>query len=256
MNRRHGLALGALLAVVLLAGCGLGPSEIPEDELSQNATYDWDVNATATFDISRSSYAAIVNVSNSTELEVWRRDPIEGDNPVNLRALQFRYRNGTVVNASHANLTATRDGDQTVIGLPADEGLVGYTASRADKQFGTPAFVDGAYEFVLPPGARIGIPLLSQAGPGGWRSTVEDNRMTVRWDNVTSGAVSVRYYLERDILIFGSVAAILLVAGVVGTLYYRRQLQTLEGKRKELGLDVEEEDDDDFGNDGPPPGMR
>jgi len=256
MNRRQLLALAGLAAVVLLAGCGLGPSDIPDDELRENATYDWDVNATATFDISRSSYAAVVNVSNSSELEVWRRDPIEGDNPVNLRALQFRFRNGTVVNATEANLTATRNQDRTVIGLPADEGLVGYTASRGDKQFGTPAFVDGSYEFVLPPGARVGIPLLSQAGPGGWTSSVEDNRMTVRWANVTRGSVSVRYYLQRDILIFGSLAAIMVVAGVVGTLYYKRQLSELEETRKELGLDVETEDDDDFRDDGPPPGMR
>lgn len=255
MNRRHILALGALAAVVLLAGCG-GTSEIPADDLSENATYDWDVNATATFDISRSSYAAIVQVTNSSELEVWRRDPIEGDNPVNLRALQFRYTNGTVVNATEANLTATRNNDRTIVGLPDDEGLVGYTAARGDKQFGTPAFVDGSYEFVLPPGARIGIPLLSQAGPGGWSSTVEDNRMTVRWDNVTRGSVSARYYLERDILIFGSVAAILVVVGTFGTLYYRRQLQEIKEKRQGIGLDVETEDDDDFGNDGPPPGMR
>lgn len=257
MNRRHVLALGALLAAVLLAGCGLGgPSDIPEDDLSENATYDWQVNATATFDMSRSSYAAVVNVTNSTELEVWRRDPIEGDNPVNLRALQFRYRNGTVVNATEGNLSATRAGDNTVIRLPTDEGLVGYTASRSNKQFGTPAFLEGSYEFVLPPGARIGIPLLSQAGPGGWSSAVEDNRMTVRWADVTGGAVTVRYYLERDILIFGSLAAIMIVVGVFGTLYYRRQLQTLEEKRKGLGLDVETGEDDDFGDDGPPPGMR
>lgn len=255
MNRTRLLAVGALLAVVLLAGCGLGPSEIPKEDLSKNATYDWNVNATATFDISRSSYAAVVNVTNSSELEVWRRDPIEGDNPVNLRALQFRFRNGTVVNASQENLNATRTQDKTVIGLPAREGMVGYTASRADKQFGTPAFVDGSYEFVLPPGARIGIPLLSQAGPGGWSSSVEDNRMTVRWANVTTGSVSVRYYLQRDIILFGSLAAIMLVAGVVGTVYYRRKIRQLEGKRQELGLDVETEDDD-VRDDGPPPGMR
>ncbi|MFC7133849.1 MULTISPECIES: DUF5803 family protein [Salinibaculum] len=255
MNRRHYLAAGALLAVVLLAGCGLGPSEIPEEDLSENATYDWDVNATATFDISRSSYAAVVNVTNSSELAVWRRDPIEGDNPVNLRALQFRYRNGTVVNATHANLTATRNQDRTVIGLPARDGLVGYTAARADKQFGTPVFVEGSYEIVLPPDARVGIPLLSQAGPGGWSSSVEGDRMTVRWDNVSSGSVSVRYYLQRDIILFGSLAAIMVVAGVAGTLYYRRKIRELEGKREDLGLDVETEDDD-FGDDGPPPGMR
>lgn len=256
MNRRHVLGVTALLTVVLLAGCSLGPSEVSENKLSQNASYNWDVNATATFNISRSSYATIVNVTNSSELDVWRRDAIEGENPVNLRSLKFRYRNGTVVNATEANLTATQRNEKTVISLPADEGLVAYTGNRANKQFGTPSFTEGSYEFILPPGARIGIPLLSQANPGGWQTTVENNRMTVRWDNVSSGGVNVRYYLQRDILIFGSLALLLVVAGVGGTLYYRRQLQDLESQRKELGLDVENEDDDDIGDDGPPPGMR
>jgi predicted small lipoprotein YifL len=255
MNRRHLLALGALAAVVALAGCGFGPSEIPEDELTENATYDWDVDAKATFDLSRSSYSTVVNITNSSQLEVWQRGAIEGDMPVSLRSLQFRYRNGTVVNATHANLTATRQQERTVIDLPDDEGLVGYTASRGNKQFGTPAFVEGSYEFVLPPGTRIGLPLLSDASPGGWETTVEDNRQTVRWDEVTRGAVSVRFYLQRDILIFGSLFAIVVVGGVIGSIYYIRQIRQLEDQREELGLDVETEDDD-IGNDGPPPGMR
>lgn len=255
MRRRHLHALGLLVLVATLAGCGLGPTEIPEDRLTENASYDWDTNATVTFDISRSSYTAVVNVTGNSSLEVWRRDPIEGDNPVNLRSLKFRYRNGTVVNASATNLTATKEQDQTRIDLPAENGSVGYTAARSNKQFGSPAFVDGSYEIIMPPGARVGIPLLSQASPGGWSSNVSDNRMTIRWDNVTSGNVNVRYYLQRDLLLFGGLLAIVIVVGAGGSLYYYRQLQDLRDQREELGLDVETEDDD-VGDDGPPPGMR
>jgi hypothetical protein len=42
---------------------------------------------------------------------------------------------------------------------------------------------------------------------------------------------------------------------VVGGLYYYRQIRSLRQQREEIGLDVETEDDD-LGDDGPPPGMR
>jgi hypothetical protein len=70
---------------------------------------------------------------------------------------------------------------------------------------------------------------------------------------VTSDSVAVRYYLQRDLYIFGGAAAGLFAAGVVGTLYYRRQIEELRKRREEMGIDVDT-DDDDFG-DGPPPGM-
>ncbi|WP_340099274.1 DUF5803 family protein [Salinibaculum salinum] len=253
MRRKHLLALGALVLAAALAGCGFGSSEIPEDQLNEQATYDWDTSADATFNISRSSYATVVNVSNET-VEVWQRDAIEGDNPVNLRALQYRYENGTVVNASHGNLSATRDGDKTQISVPEAGGKVAYTASRSGKQFSTPVFIEGSHEVILPPGARVGIPLLSQVSPGNWNSTVENDRMTVRWGNLSDETINTRYYLERDLLIFAALAIIALLVGTVGGLYYFRQIRGLESQREEIDIDIDY-DDDDFGDDGPPPGM-
>lgn len=255
MRRKHLLALGALVLAAALAGCGFGfgSSDIPEDQLNENATYEWDTSADATFNLSRSSYATVVNVTNET-VEVWQRDPIEGDNPVDLRALKYQYENGTVVNASHGNLSATREGDRTQISVPEPDGKVAYTASRSGKQFSTPVFTEGSHEVILPPGARVGIPLLSQVSPGNWNSTVENDRMTVRWGNLTDGNVNTRYYLERDLLIFGGLALIAVLVGIVGGLYYFRQIRGLEAQREEIDVDIDY-DDDDFGDDGPPPGM-
>jgi hypothetical protein len=253
MRRKHLLALGALVLAAALAGCGFGSSDIPEDQLNEEATYDWDTSADATFNISRSSYATVVNVTNET-VEVWQRDAIEGDNPVDLRALQYQYENGTVVNASYGNLSATRSGDRTQISVPEASGKVAYTASRSGKQFSTPVFTEGSHEVILPPGARVGIPLLSQANPGNWNSTVENDRMTVRWGNLSDGTINTRYYLERDLLIFAALAIIALLVGTVGGLYYFRQIRGLEAQREEIDIDIDY-DDDDFGDDGPPPGM-
>lgn len=254
MKRKRLLALGALVLAAALAGCGFGSSEIPEDRLNENATYDWDTSANATFNISRSSYATVLNVTNET-VEVWQRDPIEGDTPVRLRALKFRFENGTVVRSNETgNLTARTSQDRTIIEMPTDSGKVAYTAPRSGKSFSTPVFANGSHEVILPPGARVGIPLLSQVRPGNWNSTVENNRMTIRWENLTSGSISARYYLQRDLLLFAAVAVISILVGIGGALYYLRQIRSLEARREELGIDVDYEDDE-FGDDGPPPGM-
>jgi hypothetical protein len=251
MNRRV-LAVLALLGALALGGC-LGPSEIPEAELTAEGTYDWETNATATFNLSRSSYSAVVELTNQTELAVWRRDELGSESPVPLEALRFRFRNGTVVNATEANISVTQTNDRSVISVPAANGSVAYRAARSGKRFSTPAFVEGSYEVVLPPAGRIGVPLLSQASPGGYSTSVRDDRMTVHWEGVTGGAVTVRYYLERDLLLFTALAVFVLVAGAGGTLYYLRKIRTLERRRKEMGGDVEYEDDSRDG--GPPPGM-
>jgi len=253
MRRRY-LAVGGLVLLALLAGCGLGPSEIPEDQLAADGEYRWDTGADVSFNLSRSSYAAVVDLKNSSNLSVHSRDALGTESSVQLSNLQFRYPNGTVVNASHPDLSASLAQKRTDITVPAPDGKVAYTASRNGKQFSTPAFVGGSYEVTLPPGARIGVPLLSQAGPGGYETTVDGGRMTVRWANVTQGAVQVRYYLQRDLLLFGGLAAIVVAVGAGGTLYYLRQIRRLEKQREELGLDVDH--DDDPRDRGPPPGMR
>ncbi|MEF8908480.1 MAG: DUF5803 family protein, partial [Haloarculaceae archaeon] len=64
----------------------------------------------------------------------------------------------------------------------------------------------------------------------------------------------VRYYLQRDLWIFGGIAVVSVTLGIGGLVYYLRQIRQLEEKREELGLDVDYEDDPT--DDGPPPGMR
>ena len=253
MRRKHLLALGALFAVVVLAGCLGGSSEISQDRLNEQATYDWNTSADATYNISRSSYATVLTVTNES-VEVWQRDAIEGETPVRLRALRFRFDNGTVVRSNETeNLTARTGNDRTTIEMPTDSGQVAYTAPRSGKSFSTPVVVNGSQEIILPPGARVGIPLLSQVGPGNSNTSVENNRMTVRWENETDGTLSTRYYLERDLLIFAALAVIAILVGGGGGLYYYRQIQTLEAQRDELGIDIDY-DDDEF-DDDPPPGM-
>jgi len=253
MNRRH-LALCGLVALVALSGC-LGGGDISEEDLNAEAEYDWDTDTTVAVDLSRSSYTTVVNATNRSTLAVYERDALGTENPVQLSALQFRYPNGTVVNASEGNLSATLTNDRTEIGLPAEEGQVAYTAERTGKSFSTPAYVEGSYSVRLPENSRIGIPLLSAASPGGYATSVDDaDRMVVTWEGIESSTVSVRYYLQRDVWLFGGLVAVAFSVGLGGLLYYVRQIRRLEDQRKELGLDVDYEDDPT--DEGPPPGMR
>jgi hypothetical protein len=94
---------------------------------------------------------------------------------------------------------------------------------------------------------------MSQVSPGGYDSSVEDSRMTIHWDEIEDGSISVRYYLVRDLYLFGGLAALAALLAVGGALYYLRQIRTAREKREEVGLDVET--DEDYGGNDPPPGM-
>ncbi len=258
MRGRLLLAVGLVAVLASLAGCGsfLGPGQPDPGELNATANYDWETNATTTYNISRSSYTAVIETGNRTSVVVYQRDELGTDQPLTPRALQYRFANGTVITANHSTLGAQTQGQQTNITVPEADGAVAFTGNRPNaKRFATPVFVEGSHEVILPPRTRVGIPLMSQVSPSANSRSVTNNRMTVRWTAVDRGPVVVRYYLQRDVLLFGGMGALLAVAGIFGGLYYYRQIRSLEKQREEIGLDVETEDDD-FGDDGPPPGMR
>lgn len=258
MNKRR-RALLALVAVVFLAGCGLfGGGEIDEDDLVGEQEYNWESNATTAVDLSVSSnaYAAVVDVEGQSSLEVYRVSTFRGDSSVSIEALQFQFPNGTIVDATHQNLTAIEGSDETTINLPAENGSVGFTASRDGKRYSSPVFVDGDYEIELPESTRVGIWGLSRTSPSPDETVLEDDQMTLHWEDMERGdAISIRYYLVRDMYLFGGLLAISLSLAIGGFTYYYRQIRRAQAKREEVGLDVDMEDDD-LEDDGPPPGMR
>lgn len=261
--RQRTIALCGLVALVFLAGCSFGGGEIPEDELTGEAEYDWETNQSASFTLqdperfsfSSETYAAVIEIKNESSLAVYQETALRGDNSIQIEALRFRFTNGTVVNATHSNLTAIERSGETELEFPADNGTVAYTSVREGKRWSTPAYVEGSYEVILPEGREVGIPLLSRTAPGGYETSTEDGQMVITWEEVDNDRILLRWYLVRDLYLLGGIVGVAAVIGLIGGIYYFSAIRRARKKREDVGLDVEMEDDDDFG-DGPPPGMR
>jgi hypothetical protein len=234
------VALG-VLALVALAGCagtGLGGSPAPSDEqLAENATYDWSHDADVTLNVTGGEYKTVADVNGSERVRLASTSGFAARNPVSISAVQFRYENGTVVGADAIDVS-TRD-QRTVVDLPAANGTFAYTGSAGTRSVNAPLDFEGSHEVVLPPGMRVSFPVFGDVSPGGYEQSVEDNRVHLQWSSLSSATVSVDYYLVRDLYIFGGLLGALSLVAVGGVVYYRLRIRRLEREREEAGLDYE-----------------
>ncbi|SEO76816.1 hypothetical protein SAMN04487948_10513 [Halogranum amylolyticum] len=265
MNRRLVLGTASLVVLLLSAGClgaVMGPQDVSDERLNEPpaAAYEWDSDRDAHITVTENaSFAAVYDV-NETEVQLFRRDGLGGRNAISVSALQYRYENGTVVGGTEFRErggTVKQTNDAVTVTLPQDArdspGELAFTSSSTPKRFALPTFVKGSYEVVLPPDRRIDFFLFGQVRPTYTERTVDDQSRThVLWDDVQSDSILVQFYLQRDLTIFGGIAAVGVVVAVAGLFYYKRQIEALEDQRRDMGLNVDIEDDDD----GPPPGMR
>ncbi|ADJ15648.1 DUF5803 family protein [Halalkalicoccus jeotgali] len=249
MNRRL-LAFVSLVALVTLAGCAGFGSTTSEEGLNEEASYDWDTDADATINVSGGEYQAVYTVENRSSIRLYESTRYGDDNPIDVRAVQFRYPDGTVVGTEEIDVQETRSG--VTIELPAENGQLAFTSETQSNNFATETFVEGSYEVILPPGYRIDNFVLANVRPGGYESETVDDRVHIRWDEMNASVISVRYYLERDVYLFGGLIVVASIGAIIAGAYVYRQMQELRRKREEAGLDVDIEEDDRK----PPPGMQ
>lgn len=252
MRRRWLLAVLCVAALAASAGC-TGTSTVSDSQLAQNATYGWGQNATVAVNVTDGQYRAVVNVTgaNATQLQFSQSSQLGGSSPIAISALQFRYPNGTVVNASAFDVSQSNKA--VTVKPPATAGELAYTApagghsvslpgivSGGSHSVSIPALVAGSYDVTLPAGMRVGLPVVSDVSPGGYRTVTTGDRVRVRWASVDAGStVSVQYYRLRDLAIFGGLIGIALLAVVLVVVYFRLKIRRLEREREESGLDVE-----------------
>ncbi|AZH24880.1 DUF5803 family protein [Haloplanus aerogenes] len=261
MNRRYALPL-ALLVLVVTSGCMgfFGSQPISDDRLDEAppSPYVWDSDVNAHITITENARFQAVYRLNRSSIELFRRDGFGGRNSIPVSSVRYRYPNGTVITGTELRARGgaiDRSRSRVSVTLPsgAEGGKLAFTSSSTPKRFSLPTFVNGSYAVVLPPNRRVSVFPFGKVHPGGYDVVEDGDQRIIRWDSVETDAVSVQFYLQRDLLIFGGAAAVLAVVGVGGVFYYKRRIDELREQREELGLDVDTEDDE-FSDD-PPPGM-
>lgn len=271
MNRRL-LAALALVFVFGLAGCTtiFGSDAGDPESLSQEASYEYDTEYDAFITINRNNYTAVYNVSakvtgDNGTMQLWRTNALTVEQPLEISALQFRYPNGTVVKFVDGEAVRVyEDGTEeptdslsvettrrrTIVTLPAEEGQLALTAPKNGKELAIYTPVHGSYEVALPPNTDASIPLLSRVQPSNDDRREVGDRVHLQWESVETSIVLIRWYLDRDLWLFGGLAVVAGIVGVTGSAYYYRQIKRAEKRREQEGFELEYGDDD-----GPPPGM-
>lgn len=233
---RLGLAALMLVLLTVSAGCTLlGPGDVDAGDLEAEAEYDWDTSANVTINIKSDSYQAVYKIANQSELKVFRFHRFNNQRPIDPKAVQFRYPNGTIVGPESMEFEKQRSG--TVIDLPGRTGMLALTGPKQGKQVRIPTVIEGSYEVILPEDTDVRYFLLGRVSPSGYERTVENGQVHLRWDDVSGDSIVVRYYLARDLLIFGSVLLLALLALIGGLGYFWLQLRSLQDRRDEVALD-------------------
>lgn len=226
------LVVAAVATLALTAGC-LGPGTIDEAALDEPADYDWNTSTAGSVTIEDDQYRAVLTLENRTNVSLFGPDEFGGRAALPVRAVQYRHPNGTHLNAS--DLTVAERDDRTVIEVPEPGGHVAYTASVNANSLYLPVAVNGSHAVTLPEGTDFQAPIVGRARPSGFEREVTDGQVTIVWENPTAELITVDYYSERNLYIFGGVLALgVLIAGL-GVAYYRRQLRTLSAKRASMG---------------------
>ena len=242
--RRRTLAVGLLLVLVVSSGClsFFGGNQVDRDRLAEERSYDWDTTADTTVVVDRSEVRLVYALENRSTLELFRYERFNNERAVDPIALRFRHPNGTVVGPDA--MTVTKSRSATTIELPAEDGRVALTLPKRGKRVRLPVVVDGSHELVLPEDAWVRYWLLGRVVPPADSRTLEDDgRVHLRWASVERERLVVEYYLERDLLIFGSLLAVGLVALAAVLGYFYLQLRTLRERREAVAWEE--------GSDGP-----
>lgn len=232
------LIVAAVAGLVVSAGC-LGGGVVDEAALDESATYEWDTDVDASVNITGGQYQAVLNLENRTNVSVFGPGEFGGEAALPVQAVKYRYPNGTVRNVSVLNVT--EEGERTVIEAPTEGGQIAYTAQVRSSDLYLPVAVNGSHAVTLPPGDEVGFPIIGGAKPGGYDVDRSGERITLVWSNPDSNIISVDYYQERNLYIFGGVLGVAAVIAGAGLLYFRAQLRSLAARRGEMSPQDERE---------------
>lgn len=216
----------ALVAAVAVAGC------TSEPQFADDPAYEdkWGSDETVAFYLGEDLDYGVVTVTNASEIELWRRSSLGGDEPLNVDGVRFRHPNGTVTNVSAVDT----GGSRTVVSLPARRGELGYALRHSAGRFVHPMPVEGTARVELPPGTDARNLVLGGVSPD-QDEILSEEPLVLRWEELDRGTtVSVRYYDEGDPMLLIGLLAVLLLAAAAVLLYYRRIFDRLRRRTRRL----------------------
>lgn len=266
VRRRKLLAALALVGLLLGAGClgyVTGGGEIDDATLDREpaVAYDFDTGVDGRLTVTEASeYRAVYDVEGREQVRLFRETGYGTEEPIELHAFRVRYADGEVVNGStfraHGG-EVEQTTDEVWVRFPEDREAekLGFTAPSTPKRFVARVPVEGSLEVVLPPDRRVDFFLFGNVAPGGYETEVDGDTQRIVWEEFEGDRVIVQFYLERDLAIFAVAFVIAVVIAVAGVYHYRRRIERLAERRREMGLDVEEDPDEHDDRD-PPPGLR
>lgn len=233
---RPTLAAVAFALLAVTAGCAaFGSGDVDQGKLGEEVAYDWNTEADVTITVGKDRYKAVYRFENRSTIELYQFQRLNNERPIDPIGAKFRHIDGTVVNIDPGAVEKTRS--RTIISLPASEGQFAYSAPKTGKSIRVPVVAEGSYEVILPPNARVQYPLLGRVSPRGYVPDRAGSQVHLRWEEVTSDQIVLRYYLVRDLLIFGSLVAIAIALVIGGSVYFWLQLRTLRDRREEVALE-------------------
>jgi len=242
MNRRL-LALVVLVLVVGVSGCLSGGGPIDRERLDRAppGPYAWSTDAAVHATVHADDRVQVVVTPVEGELRLAFEDEVAGERSVPIGAVRAQQAGGTVLTGSQlreagARITETREATTVQVASSTDIVAVGFTMESRRNQLLLPAVRDGAHVVVLPEGRNVDLPIVGQVRPGP-DAMVEtaDGRIELRWEQLEARPISVRYYQDRDLVLFGGVIAVAAAVLVGGLVYFRREV--LQLRRRREGVD-------------------
>ena len=254
MNRRFALAVAAIALLAVSAGClgyATGGGEVTNETLDAEPPreYDFDTDRDAAFELSTDArYTVVYSIGDREELRLFEQTPYAGDQPMEFESLRYQYPNGDVINGSEFRARGgevEQTTDETWIRFADDMagGKLAFSGAGSPRRFTMRAYVEGSYAVTLPPDFSTEVPIVGHVSPRDHEVETVGDRDRIVWDEVTGGSIVVQSYREGDLVVFGVILVIAAIAAVAGTLYFRRQLEELRERRRDLGLSVNEDDD-------------
>lgn len=254
MNRRLALAVIAVALLAASAGClnYIQQGGEPDDEVLDREPaepYEWETDRDGHLSLhTADEVQAVYRVDEGQTLRLYQSTGLGTEGPLDIAAVRFQDEDGTELTGTELRDSEDGDIDQTpeevFVTAPAD-GRLAFSAGATPRRLSLPVFVEGSYEVVLPEDYRMDFFLFGNANPRGAQTEIIDNRVHITWDEVTHGPIVAQYYLERDLYIFAGAVVILSVIASGGLYYYRRQIDRLHDVRVSMGLDVEDDDEED-----------